>query len=63
MFGGDEGALFGVPGCVSFMGEYIPVHAQRYGVHLRARVDLHSYALCSVLYGEHQADVECDLAI
>ena len=63
MFGGNEGALFGVSGCINFMGEYFPVLAHEYGVHLSARVYLHAHALHAILCGKHQVDVECDLAI
>ena len=63
MFGGDDGALFGVPGFVNFMGVYLLVPFQGYGVHLCATVDLHGYALYAILCGKQWVGVEYDLAI
>ena len=55
--------------CLGYMdlsnlfGEYFPISAQGYGVHLSARVHLHSHALHSIHCRKHQLGVECYLAI
>ena len=63
VFGGDEGALFGIPRCINFVGENLLVPAKGYCVHLSTRVNLHSHALGPILCGEHEAGVAYDLAI
>ena len=63
MFGRVVGTLFGVFGCVNFVGKDLPILAQGYCVHLGAWVNLGSYGLCPILCGEQQLGLEGDLFI
>ena len=60
---GDDGALFGVPGFVDFMGEYFLIPALRYSVHLTTRVNFHCHALHPILFRKHQVGIEWNLAV
>ena len=60
---GHKGYLFGIPGCIDFIGEYFPIPFQGYGVHLGTRVDFHCHALCPILCRKHQVGIERNLAI